>query len=151
MKRHLWITIAVALAACGSKDDSKTDNTAGAKSLAKGQALVEITISGEITKTLSGPIGTCDVTMTGGKATGATFKAGDKDHQLSIVATSEAELEAPTVTVNQTENRVVYIAGKTPPTVTLTPGKSATVEGDFDKRGAIVGSVHVKGTFTCGQ
>lgn len=161
MKRLMWFVMAVTVVACGSKNESKdeskadkaapgsasSDPAAKAAKPPKGQATVAITVTGEVEKTFSGPIGHCEIPVVDGKPTGATYTVEEGDLKLTVLATNEAELSSPKIILNRP--RVRWELDKTPATGTLQPGKSAEFEAELLRVGAIVGPVHVKGTFTC--
>lgn len=115
----------------------------------KGQATVDITLTGAIEKTLSGPIGSCQIPIIGGKRGGATYRVREGDLELAILATTDEEIKEPAIVLNVSgADRASFVLSRQKPTVKLDPGKSAEVEADLNRIGKKE-TVHVKGTFTC--
>ena len=161
-RRVTWLAIAVATAACQTKNEaskkhgaepspsneqSASERPAPPKRTAPGgNATVAITLTGAIEKKLEGPIGFCAIPMIGGKASGATYQVSDGGVQLAILATSERELTEPKIVINTSGASYVL---KTAATVAkLQAGASAEIEADLERVDAKE-TVHVKGTVSC--
>ena len=124
-----WFVVIAALAGCQKVDNASSPPPAAkqpATPKAKapgGNATVALTLTGAIEKTISGPKGFCAIPMIGGVESGATFQVQDGDVQLSIVATSAAELAAPRIVINT--NGTSYLPRRAVTTAKLVPGSSA--------------------------
>ena len=173
--RELVCVVMLVLAGCGKKQDEAPAKTAPAADEAarkaqleneneplpkappqppKGQATVDITLTGAIEKHVTGAVGMCGATQIQGRLQGASFQVNDDDFQLVVMATTDDELKEPKVIVNQNKPAhasyaLVKVGG---PGLKLERDKGAEVDVDVSnvvKRNDPKQRIHIKGTITC--
>lgn len=111
---------------------------------------VDLAFTGALTRDVHGPVATCGYTDRGdGKIEGGTWKLATDDFELAILATSDAELAAPSVILNVREPERVSYALRGSDGIKLAADRTVA-DLDLTLKN-IVGSdtVQVKGTITC--